>query len=43
MSKYRPMMACCGKPMDYHWNVGTRKVKGYWQFKCYTCLKEIRV
>ena len=52
-SKFRPMMSCCGKLMDYHWYSGQysrnaqgkRKLlcKGYWMFKCYTCFKELNV
>lgn len=44
MSKYRPMLTCCSKPMASHWTTGERsKTKGYWTFKCYACFKEIRV
>lgn len=51
MSKSRPMLDCCGKPMDYCWYrgqygrdvSGKRKLlyAGYWMFKCYVCRKEI--
>ena len=52
-SKFRPLMSCCDRLMDYCWHSGQyirteqgkRKLlyTGYWMFKCYICSREITV
>ena len=40
MSKFKPMATCCGKPMDYYWESGTRQKHGCWHLSCKLCGKE---